>query len=179
MIGQRVVVVGTSGSGKTTLAATIANACQRPHIEIDALQHGPDWQQATREELLVVVQAATDGACWVADGNYSRVRHVVWQRADMLIWLDYPLWVNLWRITGRTLRRLVFRQILWNGNRESAAIFFSRENMIFYMMKTYTKRRRRIPLQLPDYPHLSVVHLRSPRETDEWLARLRAFVGQG
>jgi adenylate kinase family enzyme len=42
-LGTRLVVVGTSGSGKTTMAAHLARALGVVHVELDALQHGPDW----------------------------------------------------------------------------------------------------------------------------------------
>jgi adenylate kinase family enzyme len=40
---SRVLVAGTSGSGKTTLATRIAGTLTVPHVEIDALFHGPAW----------------------------------------------------------------------------------------------------------------------------------------
>lgn len=40
---QRILVAGTSGSGKTTLAARIGERLHLPHVEIDALFHGPGW----------------------------------------------------------------------------------------------------------------------------------------
>src|SRR3712207_7517851 len=44
----RVVVAGTSGSGKTTLAARIGRELGIPHVEIDALFHGPQDRKSTR-----------------------------------------------------------------------------------------------------------------------------------
>jgi adenylate kinase family enzyme len=38
---RRVLVAGTSGAGKTTLASRVAALLDLPHIEIDALFHGP------------------------------------------------------------------------------------------------------------------------------------------
>ena len=40
---QRVIVAGTSGAGKTHLAARSGAALQIPHVEMDALHHGPGW----------------------------------------------------------------------------------------------------------------------------------------
>jgi len=40
---RRIVVAGTSGSGKTTLAAGVGELLRVPHVEIDALFHGPGW----------------------------------------------------------------------------------------------------------------------------------------
>ncbi len=40
---MRVLVAGTSGAGKTTVARRVAVLIDIPHIEIDALFHGPSW----------------------------------------------------------------------------------------------------------------------------------------
>ena len=62
---------------------------------------------------------AGDG--WVVDGNYSVVRDLVWDRADTVVWLDLPRLVVVRRITTRSIRRVVWREELWNGNRERGA----------------------------------------------------------
>ncbi|NLG68109.1 MAG: adenylate kinase, partial [Firmicutes bacterium] len=51
------------------------------------------------------VHEATSGRCWVVDGNYSRVRDILWPMADTVVWLDYPLPVILGRLLRRTARR--------------------------------------------------------------------------
>jgi adenylate kinase family enzyme len=43
-LGPRIAVVGTSGAGKTTLSARLASRLDCPHVELDAFQHGPNWQ---------------------------------------------------------------------------------------------------------------------------------------
>lgn len=111
----RYVVVGTSGSGKTTLARQIALRLEIPHIELDALHWQPGWVGATPEAMRKRVETAIAAPAWVLDGNYSKVRDVVWQRATHLIWLDYSFPLVFWRIfsphsasgdqPGRTLER--------------------------------------------------------------------------
>src|SRR2546423_2625807 len=93
-LGTRLVVVGTSGSGKTTIAVRLARALGVPHVELDALQHGRDWEQATDTQLRERAAGATTGDGWVVDGNYSAVRDVVWPRATAVIWLDYDRGVD-------------------------------------------------------------------------------------
>lgn len=176
---ERIVVVGTSGSGKTTLARDLARRLGYDHIELDALNWDAGWAEAPTNVFTARIEAAAKAPCWVADGNYSRGRHVLWPRADMIVWLDYALPVILWRLLRRTLRRTLGREVLWNGNRERfAAQFFSRDSLFLWVFQTYRQRRRKYPALFaqPEYAHLHVIRLRSPRETRRWL---QAIGGQG
>ena len=56
---------------------------------------------------------ATAGARWVIDGNYSAVRDIVWDRAEAVVWLDFPLRTVLWRYAIRTRRRIRTGEELW------------------------------------------------------------------
>ena len=173
--GRRYVVVGTTGSGKTTMAAAIAVRLGLSHVEMDALHWEPNWQEAPLEVFRQRVDQATRGEAWAADGNYSKVRDIVWGRADTVVWLDFSLLVIMGRLLWRTLRRVVTREELWNRNRESwREQFFSRDSLLRWVLTTYRRRRRQIPeaLSLPEYAHLAVVHLRSPRAARRWLATI-------
>ncbi|MGN6562889.1 MAG: adenylate kinase [Thermomicrobiales bacterium] len=172
---RRIVVVGTTSSGKTTLAGRLALLLDYPHIELDALHWEPHWTPAAPERFRERATAATAAAQWVADGNYSVVRDIVWARADTAIWLDYPLAVNFWRLTRRSLVRGTRRVELWNGNRESLREqFLSRDSLFLWAVQSHARKRREYPALLarPEYAHLAVVHLRSPRATRRWLGRV-------
>ena len=121
---RRISVVGNSGSGKTTLAAAIAAALGVPHLELDAVFHQPGWRPLETElfRARVAEFVAQDG--WVTDGNYSAVRDLVWQRADTVVWIDLPRRVVIWQLARRTLRRMITREELWNGNKESWRYLF-------------------------------------------------------
>jgi adenylate kinase family enzyme len=116
---KRIVVIGTTGSGKTMLAQAIAQRFAIPHVELDALYWGPDWTPYPDDAFRADVEQATRGDNWVIDGNHSHIRDIVWPRANTLIWLDYALPVIFWNLSKRTARRLVTRQELWQGNRET------------------------------------------------------------
>src|SRR5436189_6454500 len=104
-LGTRLVVVGTSGSGKTTIAARLAALLAVPNVELDALQHGPNSEQATEAQLRERAAAATTGDGWVVDGNYSAVRDVVWPRATTIVWLHYDRGVGMRRVLWRSVER--------------------------------------------------------------------------
>ncbi len=177
-LGARIIVVGTSGSGKTTLAKQLAACLARPHIELDSINWQADWTMAA--DFVEQVDAVTDQAEWVMDGNYSRAREVSWPKADMLVWLDYSLPITLWRISKRTMRRLLFREELWNGNRERFRTqFFSRDSIFLWVWTSHKRRKRDYGrfIEEAQFPHLTWVRLQSPSATAVWLQSVRQQQG--
>lgn len=173
--GQRVSVVGTSGSGKTTTASQMAQQLGIPHVELDTLHWELNWTPAPLDVFRERVAQALSGDAWVVDGNYSKVRDIIWSRADTVVWLDYPLPVIMWQLVRRTLRRSLTQEELWSGNRESLCkALFSHESILLWALQTYRRRRREYPALLgqPEHAHLMVVHLRSPQATRDWLSDL-------
>jgi adenylate kinase family enzyme len=169
---RRIAVVGTSGSGKTTLARRLAECLEIPHVELDALHWGPNWTPAAVEEFRERVAQALAGDTWTTDGNYGKVRDIVWGLADTVVWLDYSLPIVLTRVIRRTLRRSICREELWSGNRERlGASLFTRDSIIRWTLRTYGRRRSEYPLLFgqPEYAHLRFVRLGSPRATRAWL----------
>jgi len=174
---RRIVVIGTSGSGKTTLARQLADRLDLVHIELDELHWGPNWSEPSLAEFRARVAAAVSQEAWTLDGNYSKVRDIVWLRADTIVWLDYSLPRIMGQLLRRTVRRSLLREELWSGNRESLRTsFFSRDSILLWALTTYRRRRRNYPqlLALPQHSHLQVVHLRSPGETERWLASFQS-----
>jgi adenylate kinase family enzyme len=172
---RRVVVVGTSGSGKTTLAREVACRLALPHVELDALHWGPDWTEPPVELFRQRVEAALQGECWVADGNYGKVRDLVWGQAEMLVWLDYALPLVMGRLVRRTLWRVLIREELWSGNRERLRDhLFTRDSLWLWALQSHRRHRREYParFQRPEFCHLEVVRLRYPGAARDWLSDL-------
>ncbi|MHB1354428.1 MAG: P-loop NTPase family protein [Anaerolineae bacterium] len=170
---RRIYIIGLSGCGKATLSHRLAERCGLQHIEIDALNWQPGWQALPRDELRAKVRTVTEAAQdWVIDGNYSAVRELLWQTADTIIWLDYPLWFILWRLWRRTWPRVLRRTELWNGNRETVSnAFLSRDSLFLYVIRVFRKRRRLYAQLFAERanPQATYLRFRSAKETELWL----------
>jgi adenylate kinase family enzyme len=175
-VARRISVAGDSGSGKTTTSRAIAERLGLPHVELDALFHGPGWTSPPKDEFqrrVAETLDALDG--WVADGNYSGyLGPLVLQRAELRVWLDLPLSVCLQRIWTRTWRRIRTREELWESeNRETLrGAFFARDSLFLWTLKAHFRHRRDWPARFAAQPHLEVVRLRTQREVERWLAAL-------
>ena len=159
------VVIGTSCVGKTTFARSLARVLSFPHIELDALYWQPNWVPRASDEFRALTARALSQDCWVADGNYSVERDLIWSRATTVIWLNYVFPVVLWRALTRTMRRVLTKEELFSGNRESLRMaFFSRESILWWVLTTFHRRRKQYR-QLFDTrtsPQLVYVEFRKP-----------------
>ena len=173
---RRVVVIGSSCSGKTTLAGRISGVRGVPHIELAAIHWLPQWRERPTEEFRELAALAVAGDRWVADGNYSVVRDIVWARAPSIIWLNYSFPLVLWRVLNRTISRSVRGRVLFSGNKESLRMaFLSRESIIWWVISTYHRRQREFPVlfQNPEFRHLDIIEFRKQRQADAFLGSLQ------
>ena len=169
---RRIAITSSSSSnGKSTVGRKAAERLGVPYTELDALHHGPNWTEATAEELRAKVEplVAQDG--WVIDGGYThKIGFMVFDRADTVVWLDLPMRVWFPRLIRRTYRRIRHNEELWNGNRESVrGALFGWDALIPFSVRAHFRRRREYPVQLA---HLPVLRLRSQDEVDAWLETL-------
>lgn len=176
---RRVAVIGTSCSGKTTFAAALAARRQAEHIELDALHWRPNWVEAPLAAFRADVAAAVAAEHWVCDGNYSKVRDLVWGRATMVIWLNYPFPIVAWRALYRTMRRALLREELFSGNRESLKMaFFSRDSILLWVVTTHRRRLEEYPqlFERPEFAHLPIVELARPAQATRFLQERECMV---
>jgi len=170
---RRVSIQGISGSGKTTLGRELAARLRVPHVETDALVHGPGWAETPDAELRAAIEPLIRAGGWVIDSDYRRkLGTLVLEEADTVVWLDLPLHVCLRRLWGRTLPRIRNQEELWNGNRESwRAAFWGWESLFVFAIRKHVGHGRRFTelLARPELAHLEIVRLRSPGAVEKWL----------
>ncbi|MFK0238563.1 P-loop NTPase family protein [Streptomyces vinaceus] len=171
---QRILVVGVTGAGKSTLARALSGRLGLPYHEMDALYfEGPGW--ATNGSFSEDVSALTAGPRWIIDSlGYPEVRDLLWNRADTVVWLDYPKRVIMPRVLRRSLRRTVTREALFGGNRETWRDWLSREHPAWWAWSQHGIRHREVQRRIhdPRFAPLDTLRFGHPDETSAWLASL-------
>jgi len=182
---QRVSVVGTSGSGKTTLAAALAARIGGEFLELDSVNHQAGWVPLPTPEFRRRVAAVAAGERWVIDGSYSsKVRDIVWARADTVVWIDLPKRTVMRRIIWRSLWRAAGRVELWNGNRERWRNFFAldkEESVIVWAWQMHAANRVKLEAAMadPGNSHLRFVRLKKPAAVRRFLRSVPAPPASG
>ncbi|MEP6987560.1 MAG: adenylate kinase [Chloroflexota bacterium] len=173
---SRIIIIGTSGAGKSVLGEQVSKKLGVPFLELDAYFWLPGWVQVTDEVFRERVADAIKADAWVAGGNYSRARDLIWTRADTLVWLDYPLRLTLWRLFRRTVTRIMSQEDLWQtGNRETwGKQFLSRESLFVWAVSSHKRQAEQFPELLKQgiYAHLKVHRFYKPAEAENWLNSL-------
>jgi hypothetical protein len=93
------------------------------------------------------------------------------------VWLDLPRLLVTSRVLRRTVRRLVTRQVLWNGNRDRWRDLLStdpRKSAVAAAWRRYPEQRVRYEAAVndPQWHALSIIHLRSPHDIAVYLRDL-------
>ena len=173
-VAPKVVVKGASCSGKTALAARLSAVHGVPHVELDALFHGPGWTEPPAEEFRRRVANATAGDGWVADGGYEHwLGDSLDGRADLIVWLDPPLRLIVRRLLRRTSMRIRDRTELWAGNRERwRNVFVGWNALLPYAARKHHRLRRELPARA-ERLRVPLVRLRTAADADEWLESSR------
>ena len=168
--------MGTSGSGKTSVARRIAKKLNIPYVELDELFWKPNWTESKDEEFFPKLEEALSADAWVLDGNYTRTIPIKWKRCQMVMYLDLPFHLVLYRIIKRSLIRGFKNEELWAGNKETVLKhLFTRDSMILWTMKTFFTNRKRFAINSknPEYSHIKFVRLRSKKEIGNFVTQLK------
>jgi len=84
---KRVMVIGCCGAGKSTFSRKLAEITKLEKVE---------WK--------TIVTKLSNRPNWIIDGNYGGTMDIRMEKADTIIYLDYPTIKCLWRITKRILK---------------------------------------------------------------------------
>lgn len=172
---RRIWVVGNSGSGKTTLGRELASRIGARHVELDSIYHQHGWTPRPAGEFRARVAEIVGSHSWVVDGNYEQVADLVIEKADTVVWIDFPRPVVMRQLVRRTLSRGLRREELWNGNRESLKNFLRRDPQKSILRWAWTEHhayrsRYEDAIAGGDWHHLDVVRLQSPAEVRLFVA---------
>ena len=126
----------------------------------------PGWVERGRDEGCAELAQVLAGERWIIDGNYGSILPMKLERADTVIWLNYPTSLCLkrvitrwWHHRGRT------RPDMTEGRPER----LSRE--LFHYVLTFRKAwNARNAVALERFGG-EVVRLATPAQTEAWLVR--------
>ena len=95
------LVIGPCGAGKSTASHRIAAKLGLPLHHLDQLHWRAGWVEGSKQELLDDLAPILASEHWVIDGNYGSTMVPRLERADTIVYLDFPIVLCLWRAAKR------------------------------------------------------------------------------
>lgn len=164
------MIVGQPGSGKSTLARRLGEVTGLPVIHIDRIHWQPGWIERTKEEKTRLCLEAEAGEMWIFEGGHSRTWPSRLARADLLLWIDRPLGLRLWRVLKRAFTQLgKTRPDMADDCPERLS---SLPEFVLYIVTTVESHRRNIA-RLARSATCPVEHLRSDGQAAALVERVR------
>lgn len=100
---NRILVIGSAGSGKSTLSRKLHYILDLPVVHLDTYYWNADWVPKPNEEWNNIVEQFINEEHWIMDGNYSRTMDIRINKADLIIFLDMPRLLCIYRIIKRRI----------------------------------------------------------------------------
>lgn len=93
--------MGSAGSGKSTLAKELRDILDLEVIHLDAKFHKENWNARTKEEQIPIHDKIMEKSNWIVEGNWTATINKRIEDADMVVYLNFNLFVCLYRIIKR------------------------------------------------------------------------------
>ena len=164
---KRIFIIGHSGSAKTTLAKELGSKLNIDAYDIDDYYWLPSWQERKTEDFIKLISNVIDKETWVFSGNSSKLKNLLWDNCDTVIWLDYSIMRCMYGALKRMIHNIMKRESVCNGNCESFTKTFSN---IFDILFSYNKKKKAYgkyfenKIEGKDY-----IVFKAHKETDHWL----------
>ncbi len=175
MVGQRILIIGSGGAGKTTLSVALAKRLGLTCIHLDQHYWSAGWTRAPRDVWRARLAEILARPSWIIEGNYASTIPQRLERADTLIFLDFPRWLCIWRVLMRTARHYGRTRPLMSPHcpeRFDAAF-------LAWLWRYPNEVRPQLYTQLAPYREThNIIVLRSPAAVNKFLQQLPANASQ-
>lgn len=175
---HRILLYGVTGSGKSTAALRLGQVLGLPaHLVDEEIGWLPGWSNRPDDDMRELAAKIAVEPCWVLDSAYGTFRDIMLDRTQVVVALDYPRWLSLFRLIRRTLHRVVTREAVCNGNVETVRHLLSRDSIVAWHFRSFARKRDAMRTWQGSPMGVPVLRLSHPRELEVLIAELHSLRG--
>jgi adenylate kinase family enzyme len=165
---QKIAIIGITGSGKSYLGRRVAKKTGLPLFHLDTIYWRGKWQEVSEDEYLKEHEKILkENDRWVIEGWLNEKMHGRLHAADVIIYLDYPGWLVIWRYYKRWFKhRKIARPELPAESRER----FRLKWLILGFLRNERPFIERALKEVSDRE--KIIRVRSPQEMEKRLSEV-------
>lgn len=163
---RKIAIIGGPGTGKTTLATILSNALSIHSYSLDPIKFSNNWKKKSKSEVEKQINFILKEKTWIIEGNTLTYLKKIVDKADLIIFLDYPLFFQLKGIFHRFWKCCI---------KEEKTIFYCHQKVSFrFLCKTifFNPMKRPKILKVLDGKK-TITILKDPIQVHQWLSKIK------
>lgn len=169
---DKIVIIGSPGAGKTTLARKLGRKLNIKVVHLDRKFWHPGWKEKPKEKRIEILKELVRKKQWIIEGTYLDSSEPRLKAADTIIFLDINLFL--------CLQRVITQHFMYKGHpRHDLKEGCEDELNLLRVLKVLGfpfRGRRTLEEKLRAYESKQIIRLRSSKEVEDFLAKLRQDV---
>lgn len=95
LIIQKILIIGGPETGKTTFSKELQKLSNLPVFSLDSLKFTVDWKKRNHLEIKRKLAHILSQSSWIIEGNSETYWLHILKYADLVIFLDFPLYLQI------------------------------------------------------------------------------------
>ena len=161
---KKIIILGGSGSGKSTLASKISLYTGYPIYHLDSFLHDSNWLKKDKDKWEEIQGKLLVEEVGIIDGNYTSIlpNRIKW--ADLIIFIDMPVCVLLYRNFLRFIKiELGLENKIGTPNEARNIIRFSH---LLWVLNWSKNSKKKVFSMIESIKDKKVIITNNPKELD-------------
>lgn len=165
---NRIAIVGAPGTGKTTLSNILSEIYNIPAIHIDGIHHMENWVIRDKDERDKIILDIIQKDKWIIDGTYKSTIRARFEKADLIIWLDFSTFAQIKGVMGRYLKNKGIEKPEIPGCKEKMD-----KEFFTYVLKYNKNKRKFVVENLDGINKEKILVFKNRKQVNNWIKELK------